>query len=178
VIKEHYSQDFKTWSPEVLTGKIAIVCDGLYRMWVLKDRYNLEIDVSKMDAFAVPGPNGMTKKSNPCEICGHDRITELCHIIPRKDGGDDAPENLISLCANHHSLFDKHLLTREEWGTVDWGSKVDHVNKYAMNVRYRHHLMGWKYNFQIVPGCHCGSLDFVEDGNLLTCQKCGDSYDR
>lgn len=132
--------------------------------------------MSKMDPFAVPGPVALA--STRCEICGHDRIAELCHIIPKKDGGNDAPEKLGTLCANHHALFDKHLLTQDEWSAIDWSAKVDHISKYAMNVRYRHHLMGWKYKFQIVPGCHCGSLDFVEVGHLLTCQKCGDSYER
>lgn len=46
-----------------------------------------------------------------CAICGTDilEILEAAHIIAVKDGGKDAPENGVCLCANHHLLFDSQL---------------------------------------------------------------------
>jgi len=36
-----------------------------------------------------------------CRICG-EAGDEVHHILPRKDGGSDHPENLITLCRKHH----------------------------------------------------------------------------
>ncbi len=32
---------------------------------------------------------------------------EAAHIIPLKDGGTDAPENIVILCPNHHKMLDE-----------------------------------------------------------------------
>lgn len=52
---------------------------------------------------------------DPCDICGENRITHQCHIIPRVDGGIDRRENMVTLCPLHHHLFDHHRLNKEEW---------------------------------------------------------------
>jgi hypothetical protein len=49
-----------------------------------------------------------------CVICAFDRYVEYCHIIPARDGGTIHPDNILVLCPNHHSLFDRNLLTHEE----------------------------------------------------------------
>lgn len=49
-----------------------------------------------------------------CFLCGFDRFVEFCHIIPSKDGGTIHPHNIVTLCPNHHTLFDRNLLTIEE----------------------------------------------------------------
>ena len=49
--------------------------------------------------------NGYLKycRDNPyCEICGYFG-TPAHHIIFKSHGGSDLPENLITLCADHHA---------------------------------------------------------------------------
>lgn len=46
-----------------------------------------------------------------CEICGFDRSFEYAHIIPARFGGPKTPDNLLNLCPNHHTMFDRDLLT-------------------------------------------------------------------
>jgi len=49
----------------------------------------------------------------PCQVCGYDKHTELCHIKPIADWEDTAllgevnsPDNLYVLCPNHHWELD------------------------------------------------------------------------
>jgi hypothetical protein len=52
---------------------------------------------------------------DPCVICGENRITHECHIIPRSDGGPDHRDNFFTLCPLHHHLFDNSRLNQDEW---------------------------------------------------------------
>lgn len=58
------------------------------------------------------------KEYLPCVICGEDRITHDCHIIPRREGGIDHIENYVALCPLHHHLFDHRRLKRDEWAKL------------------------------------------------------------
>ena len=37
--------------------------------------------------------------------CGHAGFLELHHIVPRSEGGENRPENLVTLCASCHRLL-------------------------------------------------------------------------
>ena len=37
-----------------------------------------------------------------CRVCVRERWTELHHVVPRAQSGDDYPENLIALCGDCH----------------------------------------------------------------------------
>ena len=82
-------------------------------------------------------------KAKPCEICGHDRVRNLAHIIPRSCGGPDDNWNLAHLCANHHFLFDHGRLTREEWDAIRWEEKGKEARYFADKVRRRQHEKTW-----------------------------------
>ncbi|MCH8329589.1 MAG: hypothetical protein IIB81_04310 [Nanoarchaeota archaeon] len=47
-------------------------------------------------------------------ICGFNRVIEKCHIIPKAKGGKEC----IWLCPNHHTLFDRGELTKEEFKKI------------------------------------------------------------
>lgn len=49
-----------------------------------------------------------------CGVCGFSEIVEVHHILPRKMGGEDNPENLMLLCPNHHALADRGMLHIDE----------------------------------------------------------------
>jgi len=40
-------------------------------------------------------------RSQPCIICGD--LSDPCHIQSQGAGGDDLPDNLLSLCRKHHT---------------------------------------------------------------------------
>jgi endogenous inhibitor of DNA gyrase (YacG/DUF329 family) len=52
---------------------------------------------------------------NKCIICGWDKApNDICHIIPASNGGKAEISNLFLLCPNHHRMYDRKLITREE----------------------------------------------------------------
>lgn len=42
------------------------------------------------------------------ERCNEDRWIDYHHIIPRRNGGSNHPDNLITLCRFHHDLIHRH----------------------------------------------------------------------
>ena len=45
------------------------------------------------------------------ECKNYDNISlEVHHIVAKKDGGDDSPENLITLCTNHHDMAQTKII--------------------------------------------------------------------
>ncbi len=57
----------------------------------------------------------------PCQKCGYNMHTELCHIKPIGEMPDhitlgeiNSPSNLIVLCPNHHWEFDNGILKLED----------------------------------------------------------------
>lgn len=53
-------------------------------------------------------------KQQTCVICGFDRYVELAHIVPASEGGVFEEGNTVTLCPNHHRLFDQGRLTENE----------------------------------------------------------------
>ena len=60
-----------------------------------------------------------------CEICGYDRITEIAHVLERKNGGTYILDNCILLCPNCHHLFDHNRLSEVE---KDKLAKISRLN--------------------------------------------------
>lgn len=83
---------------------------------------------------------------NRCAICRCEESTLLqaAHIVAVSDGGNDALENGICLCSNHHIMFDKKLL------------EIDFVNNELLSVNENVKKMAWyerfinKYNGKLV----------------------------
>lgn len=73
-------------------------------------------------------PTVMTKETiDKCLLCGFNRITERCHIIPKRivleirgleKFCDYNNDNIIILCRNHHALFDLNRLNDKEWSIL------------------------------------------------------------
>src|SRR6266511_144302 len=58
-----------------------------------------------------------------CRVCG-DRPTELHHVVPRSQGGDDVSENYIPLCRRHHTMLEDH--------SPGWLTVAAYVHCYVM----------------------------------------------
>lgn len=47
-----------------------------------------------------------------CRICGFALLSEVHHIVPKREGGSDDPSNLITLCPTHHEMADRDMIPR------------------------------------------------------------------
>ena len=78
---------------------------------------------------------GVIRRRNmPCEICGENRSTDRCHIVPNSLGGPAQNDNLLILCPTHHRLFDRHMLSRAELAQIDWSKKSDSAQAFIKSV--------------------------------------------
>lgn len=48
-----------------------------------------------------------------CVICEFNHATAVHHILPRKEGGSNNMENLVTLCPNHHYMAHSGLISAE-----------------------------------------------------------------
>ena len=79
-------------------------------------------------------PSFIHDRKFSCEICGENRVTEKCHILPRRMGGSLALENIFILCPTHHSLFDRYLLSKAEFSKLNISDKSPSAIKYFNDV--------------------------------------------
>jgi hypothetical protein len=70
----------------------------------------------------------------PCEICGENRVIDVCHIIPAELMGPRDSYNTIHLCPTHHRLFDRLMLTEDEWDKIDWSKKGKSSTNYVYHI--------------------------------------------
>jgi len=80
-----------------------------------------------------------------CEICGENRITHECHIIPRAEGGPNNKDNFVTLCPLHHHLFDHSRLNKAEWEILSRviNSKMQSAIVYFREVREKQQREFW-----------------------------------
>ena len=118
---------------------VQLVLEGKYGI-----RAPLEVHASDVTQFVARQEKSLRREYPPCVICGEDRITHECHVLPAADGGPYHHENLIILCPLHHHLFDHHRLTQVEWAIVQehLATKMESARLYAMQVRLVA-LQGW-----------------------------------
>ncbi|BDV43874.1 hypothetical protein GURASL_27970 [Geotalea uraniireducens] len=88
--------------------------------------------------------HGEIKNRNiPCEICGENRSTDRCHIVPSKLGGTAEANNILVLCPTHHRLLDRFMLSKAEWAVIDWERKSVPSQQYASSVTLEAHKVFW-----------------------------------
>lgn len=101
-----------------------------------------------------------------CEICGENRSIDRCHIIPAKLGGTARIDNILILCPTHHRLFDRFMLTKKEYASINWDKKSLPSIKYAETVTLETHRKFWelieKKQFNKVPIYDIEEYYFVE----------------
>jgi hypothetical protein len=91
------------------------------------------------------GGSGVIPNRNlSCEICGENRSTDRCHILPRRLGGTWDSGNLLILCPTHHRLFDRFMLSRAEYALIDWERKLESAQEYANSVTLSAHQEFWR----------------------------------
>jgi len=87
---------------------------------------------------------GIIKSRNiACEVCGENRSTDRCHIIPSQLGGSSEPNNILIFCPTHHRLFDRFMLSRGEYASINWEAKSEASQHYANSVTLPAHMKAW-----------------------------------
>jgi len=66
----------------------------------------------------------LIRDAGHCQVpgCRNHRYLDLHHVLPRSEGGDHAPTNLVTVCSTHHELVHRDIVTvhREPDGTLTW----------------------------------------------------------
>lgn len=106
--------------------------------WLERDIYNMIVNLfadkladkpwTLPELISSEYPNFIHNRKFSCEICGENRATEKCHILPRRMGGSLALENIFILCPTHHSLLDRYLLSPAEFSKLNITDKSESVN--------------------------------------------------
>lgn len=90
---------------------------------------------------------------DPCDVCGENRITHHCHIVPRSEGGPNHIDNFVTLCPLHHHLFDNHRLNKAEWeilmNTID--KKMSSAVVYSKAVHEKQMEYFWQHGSETNP---------------------------
>jgi hypothetical protein len=107
-------------SPDVRNKAVAIT-KAIISQLTINAKYGISIPQEPKevdDSFFIKQAKYFIHEYDKCDICGEDRISHQCHIIPRAEGGAYNFENFVTLCPLHHHLFDNHRLNQEEWAVL------------------------------------------------------------
>ena len=86
----------------------------------------------------------ISNRNTACEVCGENRTTDQCHIIPRKLGGTLNPDNILILCPTHHRLLDHFMLSKAEFSSINWSVKSIPSQHYVNKVTLPNHQKFWE----------------------------------
>ncbi len=71
-----------------------------------------------------------------CVVCGFERTVDRAHIIPGCKGGTIHPSNIVTLCPNHHRLYDRGLLDADEKSIMDAVEKIAYASETSINRNF------------------------------------------
>jgi hypothetical protein len=77
-------------------------------------RYILVANKLRGRTLSEPKRLAWRRDGDCCQVCGFDTLVEVHHTIPRRHGGPDTLDNLITLCPNHHTMADCGLISRKQ----------------------------------------------------------------
>lgn len=75
----------------------------------------------------------MNRWENKCAICANNDILEIHHIIPLSEGGDNAEDNLILLCACCHAAVHQRAFSQLNYHknySIDYKSAIPVLQAY------------------------------------------------
>lgn len=157
-IQSLFSELIKKHNPEMLfnndlidlRNKVVALLDSWIGAKKLESKFGIKIPLNttppSVGDFLEKQARSSNLKYRSCEICGENRITHYCHIIPHSEGGPNAQENYLYLCPVHHHLFDHNRLSKEEWLKIDFSEKLVPAQEYAQKVRLPSLEKYWEKN--------------------------------
>ncbi len=135
-------------SPDV-RNKIMAIVTAIISQLSIHGKYGVKIpyDPKKTDVDNYFEKQKKYQELNydACDICGEDRITHQCHIIPRAEGGPNHRDNFVTLCPLHHHLFDHNRLNKKEWSILSKviDAKMESAIVYFREVREKQQKEYW-----------------------------------
>lgn len=116
---------------------------AIIQSWVgakkMESKFGIKLPLDKtgasIESFMAKQSMSYNREYVSCEICGEDRISNWCHILPRSEGGADNKDNYLFLCPTHHHLFDHHRLSKEEWSKLDFSKKGEPAQIYIREIK-------------------------------------------
>ncbi len=131
-----------------LRNKVVALLNSWIGSKKLESKFGIKIPLQtatpSIKKFLEKQARSYNNNYKPCEICGEKRITHYCHIIPRNVGGPSDEKNYLYLCPLHHHLFDHNRLSKEEWESINFFSKLEAVQDYAKKIRWQQHKNFWQ----------------------------------
>jgi len=135
------NQNINTPLTPDLRNRIHELVTAIISQLAVRGKFGIDIplDPQRVDAarFARRQVQVFEQQYGPCDICGEDRLTHECHLLPRSEGGKYSTNNLVVLCPLHHHLFDHSRLTPQEWEKLETvvRSKSPAAVAYSLDVR-------------------------------------------
>jgi HNH endonuclease len=131
-----------------LRNKIVALLDSWIGSKKIETKFGIKIPLTNtppsIESFLEKQVRSYHKKYRPCEVCGENRITHFCHIIPRSEGGPNDENNYLYLCPIHHHLFDHYRLNKDEWDKIDFSKKSESSQEYVKKVTLLILEKNWK----------------------------------
>jgi len=120
-------------------GNLQNQIRALFLSWIgskkIEQKFGAKIPLHSQTLSLESYFDKQNKRYRKCEVCGEDRITNWCHMLPSSEGGPSDPSNYVYLCPTHHHLFDHNRLAKEEWEKLDFSEKLKSVREYVEKVR-------------------------------------------
>lgn len=137
-LAEH-ALDVKTHNDAVdMRNKIVALLNSWIGSRKIEEKCGISIPLhstsTSFNAFMEKQARSYSNQYIPCEICGEQRVTHYCHIIPKSNGGPNHEDNYIYLCPTHHHLYDHSRLSKQEWDHLDLSGKLKAAQEYALKV--------------------------------------------
>lgn len=137
---ENHRLDMRTHNDMVeLRNRIVALLNSWIGSKKLESKFGIKMPLHttppSIENFLERQARSYHRTYRPCEICGENRVTHYCHIIPLSEGGPSDAKNYVYLCPTHHHLFDHNRLDKEEWQKLDFSEKLEASQEYAEKIR-------------------------------------------
>ena len=99
-----------------------------------------------------------TRYDNICQVCRSkiaENYSDVHHVWPIGDDGDDDYDNMLVLCPNHHAMFDLALIEFDESrdGQIRWVNSKE-IGKLYFQTDHRIHRKNVEHNNMRVKKVH------------------------
>jgi 5-methylcytosine-specific restriction endonuclease McrA len=71
-----------------------------------------------------------------CALCNND-ATDVHHLVPKSQGGDNTPQNLISLCRFHHKVLHREIYLPREMRDELEQNVIEYIADYYADENQR-----------------------------------------
>ncbi len=143
-------QSYLSNASPINPGRVMSIVTAIISQMSIHGKYGVKIPFEPHETdtenYFAKQTKYLHRDYDPCVICGENRITHECHIIPSSDGGPYHRDNFFTLCPFHHHLFDNSRLNQDEWKILSEliNTKSESAIVYFRNVREKMQQDYWE----------------------------------